>query len=342
MSRPQLVQRFRSSTNAQLGVFKWVNGSLIQVGNDFGSDTTSTDFAQQLNNRVVQWNGILYSVGFDYLWKFDPAGSGVWGAIFDYTDAAILGNEVGRYTPIMPMDVGGENKLVFAVTDSSNNFVAIHMDINETFEVQAPLSVTATAWDGTNDSQFMKNLIHKGNWAWLGIDNGNVTRLWEYNPNGNTINESTFSVGYGAANNGDICPFQGQLYLVGGDASTKWQLFRIEGSNVVPVVQLHGTNKFGNASEPEASLYTDGNFLFALIKLDATQDGWYLKQIQIDPTGITTWDRTPNLPQHLIHDNGVTSRSNSWWGMCYTDLESNPGGLPEINQSWWWSQNVGC
>lgn len=336
MSRPLLVQRWRSTANSTCAVFKWVNGSLIQIGSDFGSDFTITQARWSGFNRVVHWNGKLYTTDSQHVYKYDPAGSGEWGAIWDIDNVGTLGNQVGRMGPVTPMQIDGESKLVFFATLSTNtSLVPYFMDKDENFEIKAGLTVTAGGWNTENCLTYAKSTVFQGNIVWYNTGNDALVRYYSYNPNGNTLTEASVSQLNPTVDNSQqpgMCPFQNNMYIL-GDSGTSWALYRVEGPDWVKLTDILGSPNVGTfISQFTSALYTDGDSMFALYLVDGTQDGYQLTQIEIGAGGIITQtDRTSNLPPHLIVNNGITNRNTSVFGIAFADLESNPGGEPEIN-----------
>ncbi len=330
MTRPQLIQRFRSSTDTTLAVFKWVNGTVIQIGSNFDSDFTTTEVKQNPSNRAVHWNGNLYAMGNDYFWKYDIAGSGDWAPLLEFSAVATPGHDIGRLGGVLPMDVAGVSTLIFPMTDSSHNLIFLQMDKDENFTAPSPVApLTTSDFDGDTDSWFSICLF-RNQYTWCQGSSAGGIKLYQYSPNANILTGYTFASPLDANTAVDICPFQNQLYILGHESNI-WKIFRLEGGAAVALVTLSTITKHSNLGRNEVVLVGDSTSLYSLFRLTGSEIGWEFKQIDIAATGITVADLTPNIPQHIIRNNGIAGVGNSTFLNAYVDIESNPGGQPEIN-----------
>lgn len=330
MSRPLLMQRWRSSSTSELGVFRWINGSLTQIGGDFGvNHAATTNEERRAYNRVIQWQNDLWCPGNENFWKYDVANSGSWSVLgLSYATGVAprtLSANWGRQGAVMPMEIGGEPYLVTPVVVDGGDHCFIRIDVSGVMHFPDSAVGDSTFHDDVTDEFYDAPVVFNNNYWWISTNNSAQFAVFSYDPNSNTISKAWNTAQLASSPRGDLCPFDNQMYAWAAGGNTPYYLWRVQGTDLFRVEPAISTNeKYTNG---RGCLFSWNDKLYGFALADgAVQDGWQAFEMEVTTTGVIPIEITdPVIPSLLRRDNGVASRSIDENFYSYMDLETDPG-----------------
>jgi len=252
MVQAYLQLRGRSSAHSQMAAFKEVNGQLVQIGADFGTEmpNTTANLIKSQNNRIVNWEDDVYVVGVSGVWKFDVSTNGPWALahtfINRHTDSVAESMRLG----LIPASLNGAPRLVTAypTPTSTNTFSVVTITPTGNFE-SGDITLTGASHTASTNHGFNQGIQYRNNIVWTYRGS-----LVELDLETNSVSQATVA-NYSAAGSA-ICVFRDSLFFCRPE-SANWQIRRKDGSTATFIATLPGVGNAGGSNQ--AAMFPFGN-----------------------------------------------------------------------------------
>jgi hypothetical protein len=304
--------------------YRYVNGSPTQIGNTFGvSYTAPSQNESKLGNQIIQFQGDLYAVTFDGVYKKnDPTVmTGDWTSQITFTNPNTSGPSG---TGIHVIDVGGTPYLVTLWCDETDTDGARWAKFDGTTWTQATTPVDqGTTWVQTYDSIVYRNVLHVAPSA------GNGPNFFTYDPSTDSIAVIT---GSGVGNNAyaAFCIFNDRLFQCSASTQSQNSIYEFAGGSWNRILALDVPIVFDTYDTAMVALFTDGTNMYRLCGApNISFQGW--RCYQIDGNLAQTDISAAKLPLNLR----PTDEGGSWSGgnqdrhrfSAVYDVDTLPGTL---------------
>lgn len=326
MGRPILIQSWKNT--GTFGVYTYTDGTVTQVGTDFGPGYSSTNAIDRGFNRVAHFAGDLWAVGRGRIWKYDVANSGDWGVYDDYV-SDLYTTEGDSLAGFQVLVDGGEPYLYWVYLEvGTSQFIFKRMNKSGTIEALSNvISTEQSSHRNAGTASWSAPINHNNKWAWTHATVGNRFGVSIYDPVGHTmVNANNDSAMNTSSFVGSICSQGLSLYALTQSSANEWALWTVESSNIAKKADLtSGASSVIGQGLP--CLLSDDDYLYAFIYTNGTQNGWALKRIEVAATGYIVEDHTYAIPASLRVNNGAASVNNGSAWYEYKDAESVPGSV---------------
>ena len=326
MSRPILVTDWRATGGN--GVYTYTNGTVSQIGSDFGAELTGSSNQYRAYNRAIHWAGDLWALGDARLWKYDVANSGDWGVYHDFQSSA-RSDAASRACGFWPVTINDVSYITWGYINTSNQLVFARMDKDGVITEGAGNTTGASeiynaqlSWDTP--------ILHQGKPAWGILETSARPKLFVYDPGADTVSSFINNTAQYFNVSLDPCSVGTTLYTIAEDAALECHLWTAEAGTFVKRANISmGVTHSLAGSWRRPCLIYDDTYLWALFYGDGTQDGWELRRIEIAATGYIVENHSYAIPAALRRNGGTGAGVESSWHK-YVDVESTPG-TPQIN-----------
>lgn len=345
MAPPLLFMEHRGS-GGTYKVFRYVGGSVSQIGNSFASFFTSSNIlARKGFNRVVQFLGDLYAVTLDGVYKLQPDGvtwsksSGDGGLNFSNPESQVNTN-AGSQSGLHVVYVGNIPYLtgVYKTNNGSNEWRGYWLDGSDLASGWTLGAIqTGPEGEGSNNIEVMtseavyRGVLHVTIHAWTGVEESEVL-TWDVATDSVGSLSNDFNIQ--EIRNPGMCIFNDRLFAV-TQRNPKLRLHEFTGGAWQFVKDLHP-----NVNDPisgsrgyTVATFTDSTNMYA-IALDNSQTGTApdargIRAFQIDGSLTVTEITSTVLPSSLIAVEDGGSYSGTVDTRCHAiyDVDTNPGSL---------------
>jgi hypothetical protein len=321
-------------------VFRYLNGSVTQVGNTFGTaespaDTPGVDMNTQ---RVCQFKGSndLYTSNRDDIYKYNK-GTGDWTSVHTLLTPSAAGDST-RVGPLV-MQVAGVPTMVVVYASAIGTEWRIATSIDGT--TWNTSAVITGAFHNNTERPIIKPIV-VGQLLWFfTANNTNLLYYMGVNPTLNTITTILAAGVGGCVSNfsGFLLPthliWNGVHYAVSHstDNTGKHTLYSFDGATFTVVTDLNLTSVLGGNNtnrDTRYAAFTDGTDLYCIMMGRFTGAGflgWYCWRVE---PNLTVTDVTVAvMPTSLSPYVTPAKDQDGGWGVL-VDQEANPGGVPEI------------
>lgn len=302
--------------------YRYVNGSPTQIGNTFGTSYGgATPDRSKLSNQIIQFQGDLYAMAQDGVYKKDDPTTmtGGWTQQIAFTTPD-TGNPSA--TGLHVADVSGTQYLFCCFCDDADIDGARWAKFDGTTWTQSVGTVDqGTTWGQTYATIVYRNVMH------VACGSGGGPHLWTYDPSADSIAQIPASGGIFNNNAyASFCIFQDRLFLMACSAQPTNSIWEFVAGAWTKIAALDAAQVFGTYGPGNVSLFTDGTNMYRLS--GAPTQGWRCYQInsalsQSDISSLV-------LPSSLraVADGGTFGGNNQTqrFAAAY-DTDSAPGSL---------------
>ena len=320
-------------------VFRYLNGTVTQVGNTFGTAeaAVSSPGADMNTQRACQFKGSndLYALNRDDVYQYNK-GTGNWTSVHTLT-APSLNGKSPRVGPVV-MQVNGVPTLVVAYQSQA---------VNTAWRFAT--SVDGTTWNTSGNligpvhsilELAIWNPIVVGQTLWFfTTDSGSQAYIYGINPTIGTLTtvlcRAVITPNFASTFYLSQCVWNGVHYVVGlspannGDAV----LYSFSGASFTTVATLNQVASLTGIAagfDQKHASFVYGDDLIVLTwgrYTGAGFLGWYVWRVQ--PGLVITDITAATMPSSLSAYVSPNKPQDGGWGVL-VDQESNPGGVPEI------------
>jgi hypothetical protein len=286
MAIPPNILCLQHRNDATQGVYRYVGATKTQVGTNFGSTLTpGQEWVTSAKNRVINFQGELYAVSWDGVYRFNKTGGnfpsgapdGDWSK--DNADGALTfaspgGSTATRLTQsglhVMYYESGGE-QIPFLVgifyPATASRARAFQLNGNTgTWTETSDIVFTLTAGDtGVSDETVFGGKLH--------FATGSPSQTQSYDPSTQTFSNHTLSAGR-TGQGVSFCAFNGTLYALYAGSTIRLDSFNGASWTNVDSGWMTPENFANYPNGNRHCLFTDGTNMWAL-----TQAGSFLRRI---------------------------------------------------------------
>jgi len=331
MTQPFLYIRNKSTTHSAMAVFKDIDGTLVQVGTDFGTgESTAGDTSWNPSiNRVIHWQNDIYAVGNQKIWKYDVANSGDWDVFYSF--ASYGGSLNAHAMGLHPSSINGVPVLVTMYPDTTTLIRAVYIDTDGVVTEGAAqaggnisLSVANGGW---RDCVSFGNKLY---WTSRHLS-GPFTRInaWEID----LATDTAQLVGYiGTTQHAsNLCVLNSKVFAIGVGPSNIMHLYRIDGNSVTDLGSIQNSRR-SSTSNYQSSLVAVTGCLYATYpdqSLSNSIEGLWATQIILDEYNNISQkiDRPGTIPDDL-YDGGAYADYNSRVFPRIDNISNNGRAVP--------------
>lgn len=317
MARPKLHIRYQDGTASEAAVFKEVEGSVLQIGSDFGASTTSSP-GHIRTNGVAHFQDRLYTINDEHIWEYVPASgdSAAWSSVYALSSSP---SPNSRVTGFFPMLKDGAPVLVCLYRTAVSTMSAVFVSSSGTFSEVGGLTFTDSGWTSP--------VVHKNQLVWTG-DSTNTGQHNAFDPDAETVSiGSAWSTDGAGESSANLIVFGGELYGIqanSNDVNDAYKIHRIEGTTATELFEFGTTSFTFQGGNGRNASFTDGTELYHIGFLGSSP-GWELSRINLGSSDGA--DLTSLLPAGM--QGGVSDTDGRVW--VYNNIED---GTNEITMAW--------
>lgn len=239
------------------------------IGNTFGTNYSGSAHQEsKLGNQIIQFQGDLFAVTFDGIYKKDDPTliTGNWTSQLSFTTPNTSGpSGAGLHV----VQRNGVSNLITVWADETDTDGARWARYDGSSWTQATTTQDqGSTWVQTYDSIVYRNVLH------VAVSGGATPHFFTYNPVTDAITQAAGSFNNNAY--ASFCVFQDRLFVCAASSQNVNSIYEYTG-RWVRNTSLDVSIKFDTYDQGTVSLYTDGTNMYRLCA--APTDGWRCYQI---------------------------------------------------------------